>query len=147
MTVGSEMCPACGALNDAATNIVGDADPTNGDVSICFTCGEIAVFTGIGLDVRRPTDAERREMLAIDEVTRLRSAVLLGRHAHRHRDPRPGRRMTEALVHLQTGSSTVRCGAHMRDAQHPTGWDLGNVTIDIGVTCPDCLAAIRRLAR
>lgn len=47
-------------------------------------------------------------------------------------------------VHLQTGSSTVQCGAtmgHWRD--NPTGWDLGTVTVDMSrVTCPDCLPAV-----
>lgn len=53
--------------------------------------------------------------------------------------------VTAPTKHLQTGSSTVRCGAPMRDAQHPEGWDLGTVTVDAGgATCPDCLAAIHR---
>ncbi len=43
-------------------------------------------------------------------------------------------------VHFQTGSSAVRCGLPMRDAEHPDGWDLGTVTVDpSSVTCPECL--------
>ena len=42
-------------------------------------------------------------------------------------------------VHFQTGSSRVRCGAPMRDREHPDGWDLGNITVDLGAaTCERC---------
>jgi hypothetical protein len=44
------------------------------------------------------------------------------------------------LRHFQTGSSTVRCGLAMRDLDHPSGWDLGTITVDpSAVTCPACL--------
>ena len=54
--------------------------------------------------------------------------------------PRPTRISTLVrYTHLMTGSSTVRCGRHMRDGQHPEGWDLGTVRVDyLGVTCPAC---------
>lgn len=44
------------------------------------------------------------------------------------------------VVHYQTGSSTVACGAPMRDAHHPDGWDLGTVTVEPWhATCSSCL--------
>lgn len=46
-------------------------------------------------------------------------------------------------IHLQTGSSTVKCGLVMRSSNIPDtahGWDLGNVTTEAyQVTCPTCL--------
>lgn len=53
--------------------------------------------------------------------------------------------MTTAIVHLQTSASSVRCGAPMRTATKP-GWDLGNVTVDTGVTCPGCLHSTKTAA-
>lgn len=42
-------------------------------------------------------------------------------------------------IHLQTGSSTVRCGAPMRTSPDIDGWDLGDVTVDpTKVTCSGC---------
>lgn len=39
-----------------------------------------------------------------------------------------------SVIHMQTGSSSVRCGARMG-----ADWDLGNVTVDpTKVTCPSC---------
>lgn len=39
-------CPYCGKLNDKAT-AEQDANPEVGDVSVCFYCGEIGVYTNI----------------------------------------------------------------------------------------------------
>jgi hypothetical protein len=45
-----------------------------------------------------------------------------------------------AVIHFQTGSSTVRCGFPMRDRQHPEGWDLGTVSVEVReVTCQECM--------
>lgn len=43
------------------------------------------------------------------------------------------------IVHLQISASDVRCGWPMRTTSSPHGWDLGNVTVDTGVTCENCL--------
>lgn len=43
-------------------------------------------------------------------------------------------------IHLQTGSSTVRCGAAMAPRSGEPGWDLGTVSVDVSkVTCSACL--------
>lgn len=56
---------------------------------------------------------------------------------------------TSKVIHLATGSSTVRCGFPMRDGSQgwgadAPGWDLGDVSVNAGdVTCPDCRPRLR----
>lgn len=52
--------------------------------------------------------------------------------------------MTTPTIHLQTGSSTVKCGAPMRHwRDQPDGWDLGTVTVSPGqATCVECVPAL-----
>ena len=70
-------CWACGKTTDATTAVIGeDSVPAVGDVSICFGCGELAVFTGNGVETRQPTEAERAELLDEPDVIRARGAVL-----------------------------------------------------------------------
>jgi hypothetical protein len=59
-------CPACGRPNDAATSVYvpEESAPEAGDYSICWGCGALAIFTGRGLELRNPTDAEAAEGLA-----------------------------------------------------------------------------------
>lgn len=48
-------------------------------------------------------------------------------------------------VHYMTGSSSVRCGAPMRDPRHPDGWDLGTASVEWHrVTCEGCRQFRRR---
>jgi hypothetical protein len=70
-------CWRCEKTTDTTTAAVGeDTAPAPGDVSICFYCGELAVFTGRGLETRQPTDAERAEILADPGVVIARGTVL-----------------------------------------------------------------------
>lgn len=58
-------CPYCGAPNDAATEVYGtDAQPQDGDVCICATCGLIAMYAVAdeALTVRFATEQELAEL-------------------------------------------------------------------------------------
>ena len=72
-------CPSCGRPNPAATHAIpGDIEPppAEGDVSICWGCAKLAVFTGDGLNVRACTEAERAEFLADPACVEAIGAVL-----------------------------------------------------------------------
>lgn len=58
------VCPHCKARNNTNT----DTLPREGDVGICFVCGEAMVFDGKG-GVRKP-DAEDEEFIASDPKIR-----------------------------------------------------------------------------
>lgn len=46
------------------------------------------------------------------------------------------------FLHFMIGSSSVQCGAPMRQPGSIVGWDLGTCTTNADkVTCPDCLGA------
>ncbi len=73
-----ERCHNCGTLNDDATDINNpDARPTEGDVSVCFYCAALALFTGDGYGTRAPTEEERLALLADPLVTETTGHVLL----------------------------------------------------------------------
>lgn len=69
-------CPSCGRLNDAHTGVSGKAAPEPGDVSLCFGCAEPAIYTQ-DLQLRRPTDDERAEIIASPLVEQARGILLL----------------------------------------------------------------------
>lgn len=71
-------CPSCGRPNPAATNVIPDdvEPPAEGDVSICWGCAKLAVFTGEGVNVRACTEEERAEFLADPGVMAAIGAVL-----------------------------------------------------------------------
>lgn len=69
-------CPYCGYGTDAATDVYGAATPTAGDWSICFGCGRVGRFTGVGLLTRAITADEEAEALADAAVVKARGAVL-----------------------------------------------------------------------
>jgi hypothetical protein len=54
-------CPHCGHKANAATCTHDDAAPNEGDVGICFKCGEWNVY-GDDMQLRLPTDAELAEI-------------------------------------------------------------------------------------
>lgn len=60
-------CPWCGRANDCH-------DEITGDVSICWKCRRLAVFTGPGM-LRRPTEAETAELMAHPDVRRAVGAI------------------------------------------------------------------------
>jgi hypothetical protein len=67
-------CPWCRAVNTRASNAVpGEAvAPTDGDASLCFYCGEWAIFDGDRQ--RKPTAAEFIEIGEDPDCQKLRAA-------------------------------------------------------------------------
>lgn len=58
------VCPHCGRRNDRQANTDGDVDgPAPGDAAVCIGCDEVAIF-GPLLDLRKPTAAERNEVMS-----------------------------------------------------------------------------------
>lgn len=55
------VCPSCGSKLNGATDPVGDATPSSGDITVCLYCGHILVFTD-DLRLRNPTDEEIHEI-------------------------------------------------------------------------------------
>lgn len=47
-----------------------------GDIGICAACGMIMIFTGIGNMVRKPSEAEAKDIGANKEVMEIRDAIL-----------------------------------------------------------------------
>jgi hypothetical protein len=77
MTPG--ICPWCERENEEATSVFSHAEvrtPRENDASICFYCGEVGVFTGNGMELRKPTDDERLMFLADVRIVAVRGAVL-----------------------------------------------------------------------
>lgn len=77
----AQICPVCGSDNDAGSYYE-DGEPLQpGDVSICWTCGHIAILaTDFGL--REPTAVEADELAddpAVAEVKRVRLAALMSK--------------------------------------------------------------------
>lgn len=64
------ICRRCGEKLDAATDTDGDARPTEGDVSICWSCGTVSFFTDL-LALREPTVDEVRALLNDKQVNRV----------------------------------------------------------------------------
>jgi hypothetical protein len=51
-------------------------------------------------------------------------------------------------IHLQTGSSSVRCGARMAQRAGDGGWDLADTAVEFRlVTCEDCRRRVDASAR
>jgi hypothetical protein len=59
------ICPSCGRSNPLVDDAKSDAWPNEGDWSICWKCGEVAIFdhTHHG-GLRRPNIAEAAEIAA-----------------------------------------------------------------------------------
>lgn len=73
-------CPHCGEELDAATrmfakavgDLIVDTVPSDGDVSICFTCGHIMVFEGGA--PRNPTTTEMYAIAGDPRIIKLQRA-------------------------------------------------------------------------
>lgn len=92
-------CFACGRKNDMATGIVGEdqaAIPSDGDVSICFSCGEIAEFKHEGnkIVLQRLTDEERSIVEQLPQVQAIKRAMLSAKVENK---PGAGHNMEERL--------------------------------------------------
>lgn len=67
--VPEQVCHGCGYKPDRATDAFGDAVPKAGDVSICLSCGELAVFTK-DLTLRPPTEEESKRFNSDERIIR-----------------------------------------------------------------------------
>lgn len=68
--------PCCGSRVDSHTDVVGDAAPQPGDLSVCLYCASILRF-GDGLGLVVVDEPERSELLAeSEELTRAVGLVL-----------------------------------------------------------------------
>lgn len=79
-------CPYCAASLEASTNIDDHAAPIRprpGDVTLCFVCAGLLVFTGEAMQVRLPADAE---LLRFQGDSRIAHARNIVHEAIRRRD-------------------------------------------------------------
>ena len=60
-------CPRCGKVNDRLSDLLGDAIPKPGDISICIQCGHVSIFTE-GLQLREPNSLESVDILADQRI-------------------------------------------------------------------------------
>jgi len=71
-------CPSCGTMIDGYTSAGRDrATPKRGDVSTCWYCGEILVFDGRPLSLRKPTAEDMAEIEQMQDFMRLHRNLLL----------------------------------------------------------------------
>jgi hypothetical protein len=70
-------CRDCGAVVDAATIVleIGRLPPAAGDVSVCFYCACISVYTGDGLELLAPSEDELAKMVGDVALQRVVRAV------------------------------------------------------------------------
>lgn len=68
------VCPSCSSPIDGHTNVVDDAKPRIGDLSICLHCAGLAWFAEDGL--RATSEAEREWLLRQTTVVRTVAAVM-----------------------------------------------------------------------
>lgn len=71
------LCPFCGSVWDATTELTGQRMPADGDFGLCFSCAEPSVFVvgSFGITLRRPTP-EESAWFAVDHGDK---AEILGR--------------------------------------------------------------------
>ena len=73
----ADICWNCGKSNDCVSPADESEDPPkSGDYGLCFNCGEVMVYTGLGIRSRQPTSEERQAALDHDEVGRVRGLIL-----------------------------------------------------------------------
>jgi hypothetical protein len=89
-------CWDCGIELTGADGVGGtDHPPAPGDVSLCIYCEALSIFTGKGLEMRKPTEEESREAEADPDIIRARPVVARVRDAM-IRDGNPRVRPREA---------------------------------------------------
>lgn len=67
-------CPTCGKNLDAATHPTEDVSPSPGDVTICYGCQDILIFTD-ELGLRNVTEEDIPD-LPLELVSRYQAALL-----------------------------------------------------------------------
>jgi hypothetical protein len=69
-------CPFCGELHEAVSRARSNTDyPDDGDVTLCFGCGQICVFDSNSADgLRKPTKREQRDFDRDQRIREVRMA-------------------------------------------------------------------------
>lgn len=67
-------CPKCGRENDRSTGLECARKPEPGDVSVCFGCYYVGIYSDDGT-IREPTEDERREMAEPENAKRIADAI------------------------------------------------------------------------
>ena len=76
-TLVDTVCPFCGALHNAHSNVTNVFPVTDGAVSLCVRCGNLAFFDHKALGrLRKPTDDEQKEF---DESPQVQKELALWR--------------------------------------------------------------------
>lgn len=73
------VCPNCQAVNDQFTGVntaTPKVAPQKDDVSICWSCGSVNIYTGEGVEVRCPTPEEIEDLLHNPTVMGVRGSIL-----------------------------------------------------------------------
>ena len=60
--------PECNQKLDNFTGVAGAELPTEGAAAVCLYCSDIALYTGNGLELRRPTPEELKQLKASPKV-------------------------------------------------------------------------------
>ncbi len=66
-------CPHCGRINDSHDGPHPADKPVSGDVSLCWGCGGLGIFTDGG--IRMPTQQEQAELEADSQVRAAQAAI------------------------------------------------------------------------
>lgn len=74
--IRKNICSICGYDLDGASQVNGDNMPKPGDVSICISCANIAIFDD-DLKLRQPDLDEERELLKNQVIVEAQIKVLL----------------------------------------------------------------------
>lgn len=69
-------CPDCGVINEAARQVGGEESPDAGDISVCFSCAGVNIFTGDGINVRPPTPEEWQELMYDELIMKTQERIL-----------------------------------------------------------------------
>lgn len=77
-TVTPNICPVCGKKHDVTNDLVGNAKPKPGDITICIRCGFPFIFTDT-MQLRLPDEWEIKVIYS--EPMRVRLMIeLQGKH-------------------------------------------------------------------
>lgn len=68
------LCPWCGYRHSHQARFNDPGEPQTGDLTLCISCGEFAIFAPVPGGLRKPTDDEFLEFGTDREVQRVRQA-------------------------------------------------------------------------
>jgi hypothetical protein len=83
--IADTICPHCGHTNDEHSATTGKPYPTDGDVSLCWQCHGLAMYTigPYGIALRMPTP---EEMTAINADPRVKTVIAAAKLAKAQSD-------------------------------------------------------------